>query len=88
MDRIAGPRYPGPSRSSAVLAWLGTLLLFSALACGDSSSPPEAGEGSLQELRAAGTYVAAPPSLHPVTNKRYIVEKPDHIKLCLLLYFQ
>jgi hypothetical protein len=28
------------------------------------------------ELRAEGTYVVAPPSIHPVTKARYVVEKP------------
>jgi hypothetical protein len=31
------------------------------------------------ELRAEGTYVAAPPSIHPVTKARYTVEKPHAI---------
>ena len=31
------------------------------------------------ELRAEGTYVAAPPSVHPVTGNRYVVEKPAAI---------
>jgi hypothetical protein len=32
------------------------------------------------ELRSDGTYIATPPSLHPVTNKRYIVEKSVDIQ--------
>jgi hypothetical protein len=31
------------------------------------------------ELRSDGTYVAAPPSLHPVTDNRYLIEKPVDI---------
>lgn len=31
------------------------------------------------ELRGDGTYVAAAPSIHPVTGKRYIVERPVDI---------
>ena len=66
MHRIARPRHAGPSpqwtgepRSSAALRWLGILLLFSALACGDTENPPEAGakagRASEQVLRAAAT---------------------------------
>ncbi len=32
------------------------------------------------ELRAEGAYVAAPPSIHPVTRRRYVVEKPLDIR--------
>ncbi len=31
------------------------------------------------ELQAEGCYVAAPPSIHPVTNRQYTVEKPVDI---------